>query len=84
MTDPTEAARRQMLEEVNADPSGREFLEAKHDQVWDTAQLREDFDVIGFSAPLVVVKRKADGVKGSLMFQGSPRFYFKFEPHPES
>ena len=24
--------------------------------------------------------RRADGVKGSLMFQHSPRFYFKFEP----
>ena len=32
-------------------------------------------------APLVVVRRKSDGVKGSLMFQHSPRFYFGFEPH---
>ena len=32
-------------------------------------------------APLIAVRRKSDGVKGSLMFQGSPRFYFGFEPH---
>jgi hypothetical protein len=32
-------------------------------------------------APLVVVKRKADGKKGSLEFQGSPRFYFNFEAY---
>jgi hypothetical protein len=80
MSDPTEAARRQMLVEINAEPGSRQALEAKHGLVWDTAQLREDFDVIGFSAPLVVVKRKADGVKGSLMIQASPRFYFGFEP----
>jgi hypothetical protein len=80
MSDPTESARRQMLVEINAAPGSREFLEARHGQVWDTDQLRKDFDVIGFSAPLVVVRRKADGVKGSLMFQASPRFYFGFEP----
>ena len=31
--------------------------------------------------PLVVVRRKSDGQKGSLMFQAHPRFYFGFEPH---
>ena len=80
MTDPTEPARREMLAEINADPGSREALEAKHGQVWDTDQLQDDFEVIGFVAPLVVVRRKCDGVKGSLMFQGSPRFYFGFEP----
>jgi hypothetical protein len=83
MTDPTEAARRQMHSEINVDPGWREALEAKYGQVWDTDQLQDDFTVIGFAAPLVVVRRKADGVKGSMMFQGSPRFYFKFEPHRE-
>ena len=80
MTDTTEPARRQMIAEINADPDSREALEVNHGQVWDTSQLQDDFDVIGFMAPLVVVRRKSDGVKGSLMFQGSPRFYFKFEP----
>jgi hypothetical protein len=32
-------------------------------------------------APLVAVRRKAGGAKGSLMFRGNPRFYFGFEPH---
>jgi len=84
MTDPTEPARRQMLAEVNADPGSREFLEAKHGQVWSTDELQEHFEVIGFMAPMVVVRRRADGVNGSMMFQGSPRFYFKFEPHSPS
>lgn len=81
MTDPTESIRREMLAEINATPGGREYLEIKHGQVWDTAQLQEDFEVLGFAAPLVAVRRRADGVKGSLMFQGSPRFYFGFETH---
>jgi hypothetical protein len=34
--------------------------------------------IIAFLAPLVVVRRKADGVKGSLEFQHRPRLYFNF------
>jgi hypothetical protein len=79
MDDPTEAARRERLAEINAEPGSRETLEAQHGgQVWDTTQLRQDFEVIGFLAPLVVVRRKADGVKGSLEFQHSPRLYWGF------
>ncbi len=79
MSDATEIIRRQQLAEINADPNGREALEAKHGQVWDTNQLQEAFDVLGFMARYVVVSRKSDGKKGSLMFQGSPRFYFSFQ-----
>jgi hypothetical protein len=78
MDDPTEAARRERLAEINAEPGSREALEAEHGRVWDTPQLRQDFEVIGFLAPLVVVRRKADGVKGSLEFQHSPRLYWGF------
>ena len=78
MSDPTEAIRRGRLAEINAVPNSREALEAEHGQVWDTDQLRQDFEVIGFLAPLVVVRRKADGVKGSLKFQHSPRLYWGF------
>ncbi|MEI4884104.1 hypothetical protein, partial [Klebsiella pneumoniae] len=78
MSDPTEAIRRERMAEINAVPGGREALEAEHGQVWDTHQLAQDFQVIGFMAPLVVVRRKADGVKGSLEFQHSPRLYWGF------
>jgi hypothetical protein len=80
VNDPTEAARRERLAEINAEPGSREALAAEHGQVWDGEQLRQDFEVIGFLAPLVVVRRKADGVKGSLEFQHMPRFYFNFVP----
>ena len=81
MSDPTEAIRREMVAEINADPGSREALEAKHGQVWDTDQLCEDFEALGFMAPIVVVRRRSDGRKGSLEFQHSPRFYFNFQPH---
>lgn len=81
MADPTETIRRQRLAEINAAPGSREALEAAHGQVWDSDQMREEFEAIGFLAPFIVVRRHSDGVKGSLEFQHSPRFYFNFIPH---
>lgn len=47
---------------------------------WTTEELRRDFEVIGFMAPYVHVRRKADGVEGSLEFIHEPRLYFNFVP----
>jgi hypothetical protein len=80
MNDPTEDIRRQMVAQINSQAGSREYLEAKHGQVWDTDQVREDFEVLGFMAPFVIVRRKSDGVRGSLKFQHDPRFYFGFQP----
>jgi hypothetical protein len=79
--DATEVIRRQQLVALNAAPSNREALEAQHGQVWDTSELGRDFDVEGFLAPYVVVRRRSDGQRGSLLFQNYPRFYFAFEPY---
>ena len=79
MPDATEPARRQRLAEINAQPGSREALEAQYGQVWDTDQLRDEFEAIGFMAPFVVVRRLSDGQKGSLEFQHSPRFYFNYQ-----
>jgi len=49
-------------------------------QTWSTEQLTEEFEVLGFSAPFVVVRRKSDGVKGSLEFTHMPRVYFNWSP----
>ncbi len=73
MDDPVEALRRKKLAEINAQPGSREALEAVHGQVWDTSQLAQDFEVIGFLAPFVVVRRKADGVTGRSFQIGAPR-----------
>jgi hypothetical protein len=73
MTDETESYRRDML--ATGQPQ-RDLAVAQ--QRWDTDQLREEFEVIGFMAPFVVVRRKADGKKGSMEFTHNPRFYFNF------
>jgi len=80
MNDPTETIRREMVVAINAEPGSRQHLEEKHGHVWDTSELQQDFEVLGFMAPLVVARRRSDGTKGSLMFQASPRFYFGWSP----
>ncbi len=88
--DPTEAPRREMQADLNAQGRAlaevfpekddqRAVLTAQHGQVWDTSQLQADFDVRAFRAPFVIVRRKSDGKQGSLEFMHSPRFYFNFQ-----
>lgn len=73
MSDPSETIRREMIE------GGQTFRDlASADRRWTTEELQREFTVEGFLAPFVVVTRKADGVKGSMEFTHSPRFYFNF------
>jgi len=79
-----EGLRRGIVEELNSqvqsdDPvTERHRLEEVEGQVWDTQELSTDFEVLSFLAPFVIVRRKKDGVKGTLCFQHHPRFYFDF------
>ena len=57
----------------------RETLEEKYGQVWDTEELRADFEVLSFCAPCCVAKRRSDNVEGTLEFQHNPRFYHSFK-----
>jgi hypothetical protein len=66
--------------QLNACPADRAALEARYGRVWDTQELAQEFDVLGFLAPFVAVRRKADGVTGSLEFQHEPRWYFHYQP----
>ena len=70
------ATRREMVQDINSAPGSRKALEKQYGKVWDTDQVWAEFDVIGFMAPFVIVKKKSDGAKGTLMFQHNPRFYF--------
>jgi len=79
MSDPTEAIRRGLQQEINAVEGSRESLEAQHGQVWDTQEVQADFEVQGFMAPFIGVRRKSDGSQGSMAFQHAPRFYFNFK-----
>jgi hypothetical protein len=63
MCDSTEPIRRHRLAEINADPASRAVLESKYGLVWDAGELDRDFEVLGFMAPFVVVRRRAsDGL----------------------
>ena len=82
--DETEPIRRTRLAEItsqiesNDQGTERTRLEAQYGRVWDADQLSADFEVLGFIAPYLVVRRKSDSRKGSLEFQHHPRFYFNF------
>lgn len=74
-----EAIRRSEVERLHSRHWPRTWLENEYGKVWDTSELAAEFEVNGFLAPFVVVKRRCDGVVGSLSFQASPRFYFDWE-----
>jgi ATP-dependent Zn protease len=84
MSDKTESIRRERLAEINSAPGSREALEAQYGQVWTTVEMSQDFEVLGFAAPLVVVRRKSDRKMGSLEFQHYPRLYFNFQGHDDN
>ena len=44
-----------------------------------TEQMQKLYQVIGFAAPFVMVRRISDNIKGSLEFGHSPRLYFNFK-----
>jgi hypothetical protein len=79
VNDPTEQIRRDLIATDQPIIDLAE-VDVAGGQTWTTQQLQEDFEVEGFAAPFVVVRRKSDGVRGSLEFQHSPRVYFGWSP----
>lgn len=69
---------------INGDdcPQDRAAAEKKYGKVWDTEELKAEFEVHSFLAPFVMVTRKSDGKKGGMTFQHLPRFYFDFVELP--
>lgn len=61
----------------------RAELEENYGEVLDTKAMTEKYTVEGFSAPYVVVTRKEDGQRGSLVFNHMPRFYYGFMEHKQ-
>ena len=53
-------------------------MENSKDKTWSTKELQENFQVLSFNAPFVLVIDKKTGKKGSLQFDHSPRVYFNF------
>lgn len=79
MQDDTENIRRGLIE-LGIPAEDLAAVVASGGQTWTTAELTAEFEVMGFMAPYVVARRRADGVRGSLEFTHSPRFYFGWRP----
>jgi len=81
MEDRTEGIRRALVTVVNRDPEEREDFEKEYgsNDVFNTEEATEKFEFLNFMAPFVIVRRNKDGVKGILMFQDRPRYYFNFQ-----
>jgi hypothetical protein len=80
MNDETEPIRRARVAQLAAETTdNRAELEARHGQVWTTEELRKEFVVVGFAAPLVIARRLSDNHLGSLEFQHWPRYYFGWQ-----
>ena len=55
-------------------------LSEKHSEVLNTSEMTAKYQALGFLAPWVHVERREDGVRGTMEFTHSPRFYFHFVP----
>ena len=56
----------------------KQELQDKYGETWTTDELCRDFEVEGFSAGIVVGRRRANGERGSLDFDHMPRLYFNW------
>jgi hypothetical protein len=75
MHDSTAGVRRDMIAtgQPHADLAD---VQEHGEQIWDTQELQRDFEVLGFMAAFVAVRRRSDWVTGSLEFTHHPRVYF--------
>lgn len=83
MEDDETSGIRQILIETGQPQSALEDERALGQREWTTDQMTDEFDVLEFAAPYVVVRRKSDGKLGSLEFTHRPRVYFGFREHAE-
>ena len=63
--------------------SRREALEAEHGKVWDNGQAHLEFEVLGYMLPLTIVRRRFDGVIGTLNSTMGRSYYFDWQPREE-
>jgi len=85
MNDPTEGVRREAIamqqaavKAVNNDEEVVRRIREKYSDACNTHEFQKQYEAIGFMAPLVVVIRRSDGVKGSMEFLHDPRIYYRF------
>jgi hypothetical protein len=82
--DPTLKMRKRWNAQINDCVRSREELEEMWGgEILDHSELRRRFNHFFFCNPVLVCRRKSDGVRGTLLFQWNPRFYFRWKPFEE-
>lgn len=77
--DPTEVIRKEIETVLDTNTTMVVAVAEANGGAMTTAEMTALYDVLGFLSPFVVVRRKSDGKKGSLMFTHDPRRYFSFK-----
>jgi hypothetical protein len=49
-----------------------------NEQQWTAEELADEFDLLGLFVSPTIVRRKADGMRGTIRFKGNPRLFFDF------
>ncbi len=52
-------------------------------QVWTSEQFGQEFEILGLMISPTIVRRKSDGMRGTIQFHGDPRIFFDFRPEPK-
>lgn len=65
---------------IEKSPCDREELERRHGKVRTFEEVEKEFEIDFNGGPLMLVRRRSDGVEGILTAQREPRFYFGFQP----
>ena len=68
MNDETEEFRRFRQAQLNEQAAERTKLEKEYGKVWSTEELCNDFQVVGFMAPLVIVETAQPGKRAAWSF----------------
>ncbi len=76
--------RRKKQVKIVVEPKTKEELERLYGRVWSQQEIAREFIITSIVGLTVIVRRKADGVVGSLDFQNEPRLYYNFRPAPVS
>jgi len=67
---------RMLDKQINSEPRCREELIKLGEDVFDTDEIRSEFEILGFKKPFALAVNKTTGIRGTFLFQDNPRFYF--------
>ena len=49
-------------------------------RVWTAEAFAREFELLGLLISPAIIRRKSDGLKGTIRFEGNPRVFFDFQP----